>query len=117
MIAILLSGFLMCVTFCYRIAPASIISRKNEYLQFILLFGSLYLFLYGVCLLLFRQFEDAVLYHVLVLPILLFCAHLFYPFKTAKKNLRQHWNFFLSFAALLSVCIIGWLLLVIHSMQ
>ncbi|MDR2119442.1 MAG: hypothetical protein LBP64_01025 [Tannerella sp.] len=44
--------------------------------------------------------------------MLLFAAHLLYPFKRVNKNLRQHVNFFLFFAVLLSLAITGFMILI-----
>jgi hypothetical protein len=117
--AILLSVFLLGVTFIYWIAPQCIITKKNEYVMFFLLIGALCSLLYGIgyfCL----SINNLHLLHfhsVFALPVVLFVAHFFYPFKTVEKNLRQHWNFFLFFAALLSVCVFVLLNFIVKNMN
>jgi hypothetical protein len=103
--------FLLFMAICYWIAPKFIIAEKSEYVKFFLIFFTCYFALEGiVSLALYRlsnfshsELSDLPLYSVLLLCPALFVFHLFYSFKTVKKN--QHLSFFLFFASLFSVCV------------
>jgi hypothetical protein len=86
----------------YLFCPPKIIAEKKEYVKFFLLFFSVYFFLFIVIINILKDREAThMLFKVCVVPAL-FISHLFYPFKTEKKN--QHLSFFLFF---FSLCIIG----------
>ncbi|MDR2119440.1 MAG: hypothetical protein LBP64_01015 [Tannerella sp.] len=52
-----------------------------------------------------RGWNSLMIVSSLAFPVLLFAAHLLYPFKRVNENLRQHVNFFLFFAVLLRLAI------------
>lgn len=104
------------MTFCYWKAPQNIIKEKAEYVLFVLLFGAVYLIFQLVSLTVWEIFGTLDwnafrLISILAFPLLCFVSHLLYPFKSVNKNLRQHINFFLFFATLLSMAIAGFLIL------
>jgi hypothetical protein len=116
MFSILFSLFLILMTFCYWKAPQKIIAKKVEYVLFFLLFGAGYWFLHGVSIKILDILGILnwnILKEVsfLIFPVLLFAAHLLYPFKNVNENLRQHVNFLLFFATLLSIAITGFFIL------
>jgi hypothetical protein len=116
MFSVLFALFLLLMTFCYWKAPQNIIKKKMEYVLFLLLFGAGYLFLHGVGIktldiLGILDWNTLRLISILVFPLLLFIAHFLYPFKNVSENLRQHVNFFLFFATLLSMAIAGFFIL------
>lgn len=119
---ILFSLFLLLITFCYWKAPQKIIKKKMDYVLFFLLFGAIYLFLQQVSIKIWEIFgilnwNTFRLISILVFPLLCFVAHLLYPFKTTNENLRQHVNFFLFFAILLSMAIAALLILIDINMK
>jgi hypothetical protein len=101
------------MAFCYWKAPQKIITKKAEYALFFLLFGAGYLLLLQVILAIVGISDRNAfrLISILVFPLLCFVAHLLYPFKNTNENLRQHVNFFLFFATLLSMAIAGFFVL------
>jgi hypothetical protein len=107
MFSILFSIFLLFMTFCYWICPKTIIADKKEYVKFFSMFFAGYAALHGIAQLVFNIQCVAngyiELVFILALSPILFITHLFYPFKTLKRN--QHLNFFLFFGSLLSACI------------
>jgi hypothetical protein len=116
MVSILFALFFLLMALCYRKAPRKIIKKKMEYVLFLLLFGAGYLFLHGVGikildLLGILDWNALRLISILIFPLLLFISHILYPFKNVNGNLRQHVNFFLFFATLLSMAIAGFFIL------
>jgi hypothetical protein len=116
MFFVLFALFLLLMAFCYWKAPQKIIREKMEYVLFLLLFGAGYLFLHGAAIKILDilgilGWNTFRLISILVFPLLLFIAHFLYPFKNVTENLRQHVYFFLFFAALLSMAIAGFFIL------
>ena len=102
---------------CYWICPKAIIAEKKDYVNFFLCFFICYAALHGIISLAFgmQQIENVHVHVVFILALfpILFIAHLLYPFKTVKRN--QHLSFFLFFAALLSMAIAGFFVLLAFS--
>ncbi|MDR3246030.1 MAG: hypothetical protein LBT50_06310 [Prevotellaceae bacterium] len=103
--SIFLAVFFGIMIACYWICPKSIISGKQDYVKFLLIYLAIYFALNGIVTLLFHHskwYEINVIFILALIPTL-FVAHLLYPFETVQRN--QHLNFFLFFASLLCGCI------------
>jgi hypothetical protein len=104
------------MAFCYWKAPQKMIGKKIEHILFFLWFGAGYSFLHGVSIKILDMlgilnWNILRLISILVFPLLCLVFHLLYPFKNVNENLRQHVNFFLLFATLLSLAIAGFFIL------
>jgi hypothetical protein len=122
MFSVLFSLLLILMALCYWKAPQRIIAKRFEYILFFLLFGAGFCFLHGVSIktldmLGILDWYSLKIASFLAFPVLLFAAHLLYPFKNVNGNLRQHVNFFLFFATLLSMAIAGFFVLIEFNMK
>jgi hypothetical protein len=103
--SILLAVFFGFMAACYWMSPKSIITKKKDYVKFLLVYFAGYMTLNGITTLLFHHSKLYEVNYVFILALAptLFVAHLLYPFKTVQRS--QHLSFFLFFASLLCGCI------------